>query len=107
MRRRILISTLLVVAITVTVLGGPLALTTWRLVEDFTHADLAGRLRQVVATLDTQLQSDRPVDLSAVAIAVFAPRWPLAALSDNLSTPGTRAVLRLASDHLDPESHRP
>ena len=70
MRRRILISTLLVVAITVTVLGGPLAITTWRLVEDFTHADLAGRLRQVVNTLDAQLQSDRPVDLSTVAIAV-------------------------------------
>lgn len=70
MRRRILISTLLVVAITVTVLGGPLAITTWRLVEDFTHAELAGRLRQVVNTLDAQLQSDRPVDLSAVAIAV-------------------------------------
>ncbi|MEJ2871150.1 ATP-binding protein [Actinomycetospora sp. OC33-EN08] len=70
MRRRILLSTLLVVAITVTVLGGPLALTTWRLVEDFTHAELAGRLRQVVNTLDSQIQSDRPVDLSAVAIAV-------------------------------------
>jgi signal transduction histidine kinase len=69
-RRRILISTLLVVAITVTVLGGPLALTTWRLVEDFTHAELAGRLRAVVATLDSQLQSDQPVDLSEVAIAI-------------------------------------
>lgn len=70
MRRRILISTLLVVAITVTVLGGPLAITTWRLVEDFTHAELAGRLRQVVNTLDAQAQSDHPVDLAAVAIAV-------------------------------------
>jgi signal transduction histidine kinase len=69
-RRRILISTLLVVAITVTVLGGPLAITTWRLVEDFTHAELAGRLRQVVNTLDTQAQSDRAVDLAGVAIAV-------------------------------------
>jgi signal transduction histidine kinase len=69
-RRRILISTLLVVAITVTVLGGPLAITTWRLVEDFTHAELAGRLRQVVNTLDTQAQSDRAVDLAAVAIAI-------------------------------------
>jgi hypothetical protein len=41
------------------------------------------------------------------AIAVFAPRWPLAALSDDSSTPGTRAVLRLATGHLDPESHPP
>ena len=53
-----------------TVLGGPLAITTWRLVEDFTHAELAGRLRQVVNTLDTQAQSDRAVDLAGVAIAV-------------------------------------
>ena len=51
-------------------LGGPLAFTTWRLVEDFTHAELAGRLRQVVNTLDAQVQSERPVDLAAVSIAV-------------------------------------
>ena len=70
MRRRIPISTLLVVTITVAVLGGPLALTTWRLVEDFTRADINSRLRQVVATLDTQVSADRPVDLSAVGIAV-------------------------------------
>lgn len=70
MRRRILLSTLLVVAITVTVLGGPLAVTTWRLVDDFTHADITTRLRQVVGTLDSQAVDDRPVDLSAARIAV-------------------------------------
>ncbi|MEJ2885338.1 ATP-binding protein [Actinomycetospora aeridis] len=70
MRRRILVSTLIVVTITVAVLGGPLALTTWRLVEDFTRADINSRLRQVVATLDSQVSGDRPVDLSAVGIAV-------------------------------------
>ncbi|GLZ49495.1 two-component sensor histidine kinase [Actinomycetospora sp. NBRC 106375] len=70
MRRRILVSTLIVVTITVAVLGGPLALTTWRLVEDFTRADINSRLRQVVATLDSQASVDRPVDLSAVGIAV-------------------------------------
>jgi signal transduction histidine kinase len=69
-RRRILVSTLIVVTITVAVLGGPLALTTWRLVEDFTRADINSRLRQVVATLDSQVSVDRPVDLSAVGIAV-------------------------------------
>lgn len=52
MRRRILQSTLLVVAITALVLGGPLAITTWRLVEDFTRADLIARLDQVAARLD-------------------------------------------------------
>ncbi|MDF2977642.1 MAG: histidine kinase [Actinomycetospora sp.] len=70
MRRRILISTLIVVTITVAVLGGPLALTTWRLVEDFTRADINSRLRQVVATLDSQGSGDRPIDLTAVGIAV-------------------------------------
>ncbi|MGD9525419.1 sensor histidine kinase [Pseudonocardia sp.] len=52
MRRRILQSTLLVVAITALVLGGPLAITTWRLVEDFTRADLISRLDQVASSLD-------------------------------------------------------
>lgn len=70
MRRRILVSTLLVVALTVTVLGGPLAFTTWRLVEDFTRAEMNTRLRQVVSTLDAQLSGDRAADLSAVAVAV-------------------------------------
>lgn len=54
MRRRILQSTLIVVAITGLVLGGPLAFATWRLVEDFTRADLLSRLEQVVARLDSQ-----------------------------------------------------
>ena len=52
MRRRILQSTLLVVAITALVLGGPLVITTWQLVEDFTRADLTARLEQVGARLD-------------------------------------------------------
>jgi signal transduction histidine kinase len=69
-RRRILLSTLLVVAITVTVLGGPLAFTTWRLVEDFTRADMTSRLRQVVATLDSQISGDGQVALERVQIAV-------------------------------------
>jgi hypothetical protein len=41
------------------------------------------------------------------ADAIFAPRWPLAALSGSSSTPGTRAALRLARSHLDHEAHRP
>jgi signal transduction histidine kinase len=69
-RRRILVSTLIVVAITVTVLGGPLAFTTWRLVEDFTRADMTSRLRQVVATLDSQISGDGQVALERVQIAV-------------------------------------
>ncbi|MDQ3887133.1 MAG: ATP-binding protein, partial [Actinomycetota bacterium] len=67
MRRRILQSTMLVVTITGLVLGVPLAFTTWRLVEDFTRADLLSRLGQVVATLD-----DQPgvADVEAVALAL-------------------------------------
>jgi signal transduction histidine kinase len=51
-RRRILQSTLLVVTITALVLGVPLAITTWRLMEDFTRADLLDRLEQVATRLD-------------------------------------------------------
>ncbi|MGH4016884.1 MAG: ATP-binding protein [Pseudonocardiaceae bacterium] len=54
MRRRILQSTLIVVAITGLMLGGPLAFASWRLVEDFTRSDLLTRLEQVVARLDDQ-----------------------------------------------------
>ena len=51
MRRRILQSTLLVVAITALVLGGPLAITTWQLVEDFDRSALTQRLDQLAASL--------------------------------------------------------
>lgn len=69
MRRRILQSTLIVVAITGLVLGGPLAFATWRLVEDFTRADLLTRLEQVVGRLDDH---DRVTaeDLGAVELAL-------------------------------------
>lgn len=52
MRRRILQSTLLVVALTALVLGVPLALTTWQLVDDFDRARLTASLEQVAARLD-------------------------------------------------------
>ncbi|ANY07552.1 ATP-binding protein [Pseudonocardia sp. HH130630-07] len=52
MRRRILLSTLLTVAVTALFLGGPLALATWQLVEDFTRAELTQRLEQVTDTLE-------------------------------------------------------
>ena len=54
MRRRILQSTLLVVTITALVLGAPLAITTWRLVEDITRADLTALLEQVEARLEAE-----------------------------------------------------
>jgi signal transduction histidine kinase len=68
-RRRILQSTLLVVAITALVLGGPLAITTWRLVEDIHRADLLSRLEQVAARLDT---AGATIDRAAIELAVPA-----------------------------------
>jgi len=73
-RRRILRSTLLVVAITAFVLGGPLAIATWQLVEDFTRADLTSRLEQVAARLDGPGSPDRidpdRIDTAAIELAV-------------------------------------
>lgn len=77
MRWRILQSTLIVVVITGLVLGGPLAFACWRLVEDFTRADLLARLEQVVSRLDDQSPSSpMPADLSLVELAL-PPRGQL------------------------------
>ncbi len=67
MRRRILQSTLLVVALTALVLGGPLALTTWQLVDDFDRARLTASLEQVAARLDGGV-----VDVQGLELAVPA-----------------------------------
>ena len=69
MRRRILQSTLLVVAITALVLGGPLAITTWQLVEDLHRAFLTTRLDQVAQRIEVP---GRPglIDTAAVELAV-------------------------------------
>ncbi|GAA0920075.1 ATP-binding protein [Pseudonocardia zijingensis] len=69
MRRRILQSTLLVVAITALVLGGPLAITTWRLVEDIHRADLLSRLEQVAARIDS---AGATIDRASIELAVPA-----------------------------------
>lgn len=66
MRRRILQSTLLVVTITALVLGVPLAISTWKLVEDFTRADLMARLEQIAARLD----GDQTITKSEIELAV-------------------------------------
>ncbi|MGH3871787.1 MAG: ATP-binding protein [Pseudonocardiaceae bacterium] len=69
MRWRILRSTLIVVAITGLVLGGPLAFACWQLVENLARTDLRTRLEQVVSRLDDQPAAP-PVDLRAVEPAV-------------------------------------
>ncbi len=60
MRWRILQSTLIAVAITGLVLGGPLAFASWRLVEHSTRANLLARLAQVVVRLDDQSSAATP-----------------------------------------------
>ncbi|GAA1242335.1 ATP-binding protein [Pseudonocardia aurantiaca] len=69
MRRRILQSTLLVVAITALVLGGPLAITTWQLVEDLHRAFLTTRLEQIAHGLDTPGEPNK-IDTTAIRLAV-------------------------------------
>ncbi|OLT12177.1 histidine kinase [Pseudonocardia sp. CNS-139] len=74
MRRRILQSTLLVVAITALVLGGPLAITTWQLVDDLHRADLTSRLEQIAGRLDTAGDQGRldpaAIDTESIELAV-------------------------------------
>ena len=73
MRWRILQSTLIAVAITGLVLGGPLAFASWRLVEHSTRANLLARLAQVVVRLDDQSSAARPnpwANLGSIARAL-------------------------------------
>lgn len=70
MRRRILQSTLFVVAVTALVLGVPLAITTWQLVEDFTRARLTARLELVASRLDA------PGSIADIDPAEIAPLVP-------------------------------
>src|SRR5690349_8073715 len=69
MRRRILQSTLLVVAITALVLGGPLSITTWRLVEDIHRADLTSRLGVVAGKIDDP-EVNGQIDTAAIEVAI-------------------------------------
>lgn len=62
MRRRILLSTLLVVTLTALLLGLPLMVTAWRLVDDVTRSELADRLDRVAADLAAQEGEDNRVD---------------------------------------------
>ncbi|ALE72296.1 MULTISPECIES: ATP-binding protein [unclassified Pseudonocardia] len=68
MRRRILVSTLLTVAVTALFLGGPLALATWQLVEDFTRAELTQRLESLTKTLEDVDSDSPPVNVVQAAI---------------------------------------
>jgi signal transduction histidine kinase len=72
-RWRILQATLIAVAITGLVLGAAFVLTSWRLADYATRADLHTRLAQMVARLDDNLSaaaSGQPTDLRWVAPAL-------------------------------------
>ena len=69
MRRRVLISILLVIAATVLTLGVPLSIISWRVVDDLMHRDLAGRLASIAASIANQAASS-DIDLGQLAAAV-------------------------------------
>jgi signal transduction histidine kinase len=68
-RRRILQSTLLVVTITALVLGLPLGVATWRLVEDITRSSMEEVLERVEARLGDEDTSFQITDLEVVVPA--------------------------------------
>ncbi|MCA1229250.1 ATP-binding protein [Saccharopolyspora sp. 6M] len=70
MHRRILVATLLAVAVTAVVLGLPLGVTALKLVEDFTRTDLSTRSQQIATSLDEQVASRHPIDVESVLLAV-------------------------------------
>ncbi|GAB2912187.1 ATP-binding protein [Rhodococcus aerolatus] len=76
MRRRVLLSVLLVVALTALLLGAPLVLATWRLVEDITRADAVSSLERVVSEVELQELPDGrlpgALDTGRLALAIPA-----------------------------------
>ncbi|KEI46098.1 ATP-binding protein [Saccharopolyspora rectivirgula] len=70
MRRRILLSTLLAVAVTAVALGLPLGVTALKLVEDLTAGGLSTRAQQIATLLDEQIANQQPIDLDAARLAV-------------------------------------
>jgi len=71
MRRRVLISILLVIAATVLTLGVPLSIVSWRVVDDLMRRDLASRLDSIAASIANQSGSSE-IDLSQLEAAVPA-----------------------------------
>lgn len=70
MRRRILLAILLAVLVTAAVLGIPLGVTAWRLVENLNRESLAERARNIAATVDTQVANGQEVDIDQFRVGV-------------------------------------
>lgn len=69
MRRRVLISILLVIAATVLTLGVPLSIVSWRVVDDLMRNDLNSRLDSIAASIANQSGSSA-IDLGQLQAAV-------------------------------------
>ena len=69
MRRRVLVSILLVIAATVLTLGVPLSIVSWRVVDDLMRSDLSSRLESISASIANQSGSSE-IDLGQLAAAV-------------------------------------
>lgn len=85
MRRRILISILLVIAATVLTLGVPLSVVSWRLVADMKHQYLSGRLDSISTVLTRQVAAGEDPHLSRLEFLV---------------PPGGRLVIKIPG-HID------
>ena len=72
MRRRILTSILLVIAATVLTLGVPLAVVSWRLVDDLLLQELDGRLQSMEASISLRDEETSQIDLSTLRVAIPA-----------------------------------
>ncbi|HEY2059511.1 ATP-binding protein [Amycolatopsis sp. NBC_01480] len=70
MRRRILLAILLAVLVTAAVLGIPLGVTAWRLVENLNRESLAERARNIAATVDTQVANGQDIDIGQFRVGV-------------------------------------
>ncbi len=70
MRRRILLATLLAVAVTACALGIPLGYSALTVVESVTRSELAARAEQVATIVDDQLAAGQPIRLEKVRLAV-------------------------------------
>jgi signal transduction histidine kinase len=69
-RRRVLTSILLVIAATVVALGVPLAIVSWRLVDDLMHQELAGRLQSMEASITVRSEETSQINLSRLEVAI-------------------------------------
>ena len=102
MRRRVLISILLVIAATVLTLGVPLSIVSWRVVDDLMRSDLSSRLDSIAASIANQSGSSE-IDLGQLEAAVPAGGRLEIRMAGRIdqsigAPPADQALLRAAGD---------